>query len=59
MVAFTYDTKGNKGVSFGLNNVQKVKDDEPLGNFSRAEDDFDEVEDFDGPGGKKPEGIFA
>lgn len=30
--AFAYDTAGNKGVSFGLQNVQKVKDDDPLGN---------------------------
>ena len=29
--AFAYDNAGNKGVSFGLQNVQKVKDDEPLG----------------------------
>ena len=30
--AFAYDTAGNKGVSFGLQNVQKLRDDEPLGN---------------------------
>lgn len=29
--AFAYDNAGNKGVSFGLQNVQKLKDDEPLG----------------------------
>lgn len=29
--AYGYDNKGNKGVSFGLQNVQKIKDDEPLG----------------------------
>lgn len=29
--AFAYDSAGNKGVSFGLQNVQKLKDDEPLG----------------------------
>jgi hypothetical protein len=28
---FAYEQQGNKGVSFGLQNVQKVKDDEPLG----------------------------
>lgn len=28
---FCYDNAGNKGVSFGLQNVQKLKDDEPLG----------------------------
>lgn len=29
--AFAYETSGNKGVSFGLQNVQKLRDDEPLG----------------------------
>jgi hypothetical protein len=29
--AFAYETAGNKGVSFGLQNVQKIKDDDPLG----------------------------
>jgi Protein of unknown function (DUF2815) len=29
--AYAYDQAGNKGVSFGLQNVQKTKDDEPLG----------------------------
>ena len=29
--AFAYDTAGNKGVSFGLQNVQKLRDDDPLG----------------------------
>lgn len=38
--AFTYDTRGNKGVSFGLNNVQKVADGEPIGGRARPEDDF-------------------
>lgn len=46
--AFAYNTQGNKGVSFGLNNVQKVRDGEPLGGVSsRAEDDFDELPDED------------
>lgn len=41
--AFPYNTQGNKGVSFGLNHVQKVADGEPLGGRSRATDDFDSV----------------
>ena len=45
--AFGYAQKGNKGVSLGLNNVQLVSKGEPLGNFTRAEDDFDELEDDD------------
>jgi len=38
--AFAYDTRGNKGVSFGLNHVQKVADGEPIGGRARPEDDF-------------------
>lgn len=38
--AFPYSAKGNKGVSFGLNNVQFLEDGEPLGGRTRAEDDF-------------------
>lgn len=29
--AFAYENAGNKGVSFGLQNIQKLRDDEPLG----------------------------
>lgn len=47
MNAFAYNTSGNKGVSFGLNHVQKLADGEPLGGRSRAEDDFDAVGDDD------------
>lgn len=42
MGAFAYSTSGNKGVSFGLNNVQFIRDGEPLGGRTRAEDDFDD-----------------
>lgn len=38
--AYAYDQKGNRGVSFGLGNVQKVADGEPLGNRSKPEQDF-------------------
>lgn len=41
--AFPFNVSGNKGVSFGLNHVQKIADGEPLGGFSRAEDDFEPV----------------
>ena len=41
MGAFAFNTNGNKGVSFGLNNVQKLEDGEPLGGVrAKAEDDF-------------------
>ncbi len=29
--AYAYDTAGNKGVAFGLRNVQMLRDDEPIG----------------------------
>lgn len=29
--AYAYDTQGNRGVAFGLENVQKLRDDDPLG----------------------------
>lgn len=47
MVAFAFNTQGNKGVSFGLRNVQKLRDDEPFGGVSRAEDDFDALDEDD------------
>ena len=44
--AFSYDRSGNKGVSFGLNNVQFVRDGERLaiGGRSNPNSDFDDVE---------------
>jgi hypothetical protein len=39
--AYAYENKGNAGVAFGLNNVQKMRDDEPIGgNRTKATDDF-------------------
>jgi len=38
--AYAYNTKGNKGVSFGLNHVQKIRDDERLDGSSSAENVF-------------------
>ncbi|MEG1106891.1 MAG: DUF2815 family protein [Eubacterium sp.] len=40
-------TKGSKGISAGLNNVQKLRDGDPIGGKSRAEDDFDIIDDDD------------
>ena len=45
--AYPFSASGNKGVSFGLQNVQKLRDGEPLGSVSRVEDDFDELDDED------------
>lgn len=45
--AFAYDSKKSKGVSFGLNNVQKLEDGERLGGGSTAEEDFgDDLDDL-------------
>jgi len=43
--AYAYDSNGNRGVSFGLNNVQFLEKGEPLGGRSRAEDDFADNDD--------------
>lgn len=40
---YAYSASGNKGIACGLGNVQKLADGEPLGGFTRAEDDFDSV----------------
>lgn len=42
--AYTYDQKGNRGVAFGLGNIQKVGDGDPLGGRTRAQDDFAPIE---------------
>jgi hypothetical protein len=39
--AFPYDSNGNKGVSFALNNIQKLGDGERLDNRQKAEDAFE------------------
>lgn len=45
---YAFNSSGNKGIACSLNNLQKIKDGEPLGGHSRAEDDFatDEDDDF-------------
>lgn len=40
ITAFAYDKAGNKGVSFGLQNLMKTRDGESFSGRSRAEDDF-------------------
>ena len=44
---YPFSKAGNKGIACGLNNVQKIADGDYLGGRSRAEDDFDAIEDDD------------
>ena len=43
---FAYNKNGNKGIGCSLLHLQKGRDGEPLGGFTRAEDEFDDDEDF-------------
>ena len=44
---YAFNSNGNKGIACGLNNLQKIRDGEPLGGKSRAEDDFATANDED------------
>ena len=44
---YPFSVKGNRGVAAGLANIQFVADGEPLNGRSRAEDDFDNLDDDD------------
>jgi hypothetical protein len=39
---YAFNSNGNRGIACGLQNLQKIRDGEPLGGRSRAEDDFAE-----------------
>ena len=45
---YAFNSNGNKGIACGLNNLQKIRDGEPLGGKSSAASDFgtDDDEDF-------------
>ena len=44
---YAFNSNGNRGIACGLNNLQKIRDGEPLGGRSSAEDDFcDDDDDF-------------
>lgn len=44
---YAFNSSGNKGIACGLNNLQKIRDGEPLGGRSSAESDFANTEDMD------------
>ena len=37
---YAFNSNGNRGIARGLNNLQKIRDGEPLGSRTSAEDDF-------------------
>lgn len=42
---YAYSTNGARGIACSLNNLQKVRDGQPLGSRSSAADDFDTEDD--------------
>ena len=44
---YAYNSNGNKGVACGLQNIQKLRDGEPLDGRTNASDDFTTLEDDD------------
>ena len=55
--AYHWEYMGKQGISFGLQNIQKLRDGEPFGGRGSAENDFDAV---DAPaGGAQPVGAGA
>lgn len=47
IAVFPFDVPENKGVSFGLNNVQKMKEGERLGGAPNADEEFEAMDDDD------------
>ena len=44
---YAFNSSGNRGVACGLNNLQKIRDGEPLGGRASAESDFSYFDDED------------
>ena len=44
---FAFNSGGSRGIACGLNNLQKLRDGEPLGSRVSAEDDFDTGDEVD------------
>jgi hypothetical protein len=47
LTCYAYEKAGNKGVSFGLQNLQKVKDDTAFSGKKNAKDDFEPLEELE------------
>ena len=52
--AFAYDQAGNRGVAFGLQNIQKLADGEPLGGRTKPQEDFEPMLEDDASNGGTP-----
>ena len=44
---YAFNSSGNRGIACGLNNLQKIRDGEPLGGRASAESDFSDCDDED------------
>lgn len=44
---YAFNAAGNRGIACGLGNVQKLRDGDSLGGATRAENDFDAIEEED------------
>ena len=44
---YAFNSSGNRGIACGLNNLQKIRDGEPLGGHASAESDFSDFDDED------------
>lgn len=51
---WAYDQAGNRGVSFFINNIQKLRDGDPLSSRVSAEKDFDALPEADPFGEQQP-----
>lgn len=47
IMLYAYNSNGNKAVACGLNNIQKIRDGEPLGDRTNDTDDFSTLADDD------------
>ena len=57
--AFAYDKAGNRGVAFGLQNIQKMAEGELLSGRRKAEEEFEPIEDSAVGGGTDATSLFG
>lgn len=59
LIAFAYEQMGNIGVSFALQNIQKLRDGEQFSGKRKAQDEFDTVEDDSSNSDNYDEDMFS